>query len=261
MMAPRGYQTLIVTEGSGVVTVTLNRPDRRNALSAAMVNELLYVIGDANGDPDTRVIVLQGAGPVFCAGGDFSQMSGAEDGALALRGDFADLLLAMMRTTRPIVARVHGHAMGGGLGLVAAATYAFAASEAQLGTPEVHVGIFPMMIMAVLARLVPRRRLTEMMLSGERMNADHAASIGLINRAVPAADLDATVAATVQMLVARSPAAIRLGLDAFVAQDDLALAEALPMLRERLAGVLTTDDAREGLTAFLEKRKPVWTGK
>ncbi|RYE94536.1 MAG: enoyl-CoA hydratase, partial [Myxococcales bacterium] len=260
-MAPRGYQTLLVAEQGGVVTVTLNRPERRNALSAAMANELLYVIGDANNDPETRVIVLQGSGPVFCAGGDFSQMAGGGDQpeGLAMRGDYADLLLAMMRTTRPIVARVHGHAMGGGLGLVAASTFAIASTEAQLGTPEVHVGLFPMMIMAVLGRLVPRRRLVEMMLSGERMPAADAAAIGLINQAVAPSQLDEAVAATVQMLLARSPAALRLGLDAFAAQDDLALADALPMLRERLTGVLSTDDAREGLTAFLEKRKPVWT--
>ena len=132
MMAPRAYATLVMVEHEGVATVTLNRPERRNALSAAMVNELLYVLGDANTDPETRVVVLRGAGPVFCAGGDFSQLAGGSDQpeGLPLRGDYADLLLALMRSTRPIVARVHGHAMGGGLGLVAASTFAIASTEA-----------------------------------------------------------------------------------------------------------------------------------
>ncbi|MCU0656001.1 MAG: enoyl-CoA hydratase-related protein [Polyangiaceae bacterium] len=262
MIPVRKYHTILLTQEGGVVTAMLNRPERRNAIGPAMVNELLHVLADVHEDGDARVLVLTGAGKAFCAGGDFAQMtSGAEADALPIRGDYADLLLALCRSTKPVVARVNGHAMGGGLGLVAAATFAIASTEAELGTPEINVGLFPMMIMAVLARLVPRRRLVEMMLSGERLRAEEAAAIGLINRAVPPERLDEQVQATVDMLLARSPAALRLGLDAFVMQDDLSLEEALPRLRERLAGVLATDDAREGLMAFLEKRRPVWTGK
>jgi enoyl-CoA hydratase/carnithine racemase len=186
---------------------------------------------------------------------------GADAATLPHRGDYADLLLAMTRSPKPIVARVNGHAMGGGLGLVAASHFAVAARGARLATPEINVGLFPMMIMAVLQRIVTRRRLLEMMLFGEKMDADQAAAIGLVGQAVDAADLDAAVKKITDSIAARSPSTVRLGLEAFAAQADLDLETALPLLRERLAGVLATDDAREGLMAFLEKRTPVWTGK
>ena len=216
----------------------------------------------AREDDAVRTVVLTGAGKTFCAGGDFAEMTaGSDENALPVLGDYPDLLLAMMRSSKPIVARVNGHAMGGGLGLVAASTFAVASTEAQLGTPEIDVGLFPMMIMAVLARHVPRRRLLEMMVFGERVSAEEAARLHLVNRAVPPAELDAAVSTLTDAIAKKSPITIKLGLEAFAAQDDLGVAEALPMLRERLAAVLATDDAREGLTAFLEKRAPKWTGK
>lgn len=260
-MSTRSYRTILLKSEGGILTIALNRPERRNAIGVEMVNELLYALEDAGADADTRVIVLTGEGKAFCAGGDFGQMSGGgEEGGLPSKGDYADLLLAMVRSPKPIIARVNGHALGGGLGLVAASTFAVAAEEAELGTPEINVGLFPMMIMAVLARLVPRRRLLSMMLFGERMKAQEAERIGLVNRAVPPAELDAAVGELASKLLSKSPIAIRLGLEAFAAQDDLDLATALPMLRERLVGILATNDAREGLMAFLEKRSPKWTG-
>ncbi len=260
-MTARVFHAIAVAVADGVATVTLNRPERRNAIGPQMANELLWAFADAADDASVRAIVLTGAGKAFCAGGDFQQMTaGADADALPHRGDYADLLLAMTRSPKPIVARVNGHAMGGGLGLVAASTFALASTDAQLGTPEIDVGLFPMMIMAVLARLVPRRRLLEMMLLGERMSADEAARVGLVSRAVAPGELDAAVAALCAKVASKSPSTVRLGLEAFAAQDDLDLATALPLLRERLGLVLATNDAREGLMAFLEKRPPVWTG-
>jgi enoyl-CoA hydratase/carnithine racemase len=151
--------------------------------------------------------------------------------------------------------------MGGGLGLVAASTFAVASTEAKLGTPEIDVGLFPMMIMAVLAKHVPRRRLLEMMLFGEKLSAEEAARLGLVNRAVAPGELDAEVRRMTDAVASKSPSTVRLGLRAFAAQDDMDLEAALPMLRGRLAECLATDDAREGLMAFLEKRTPKWTGK
>ena len=261
-MIERAYSMIRVAEGGGVVTLTLHNPARRNAIGPAMVNELLYALGDAADDATARAVVITGAGDAFCAGGDFAQMTGgAGADALPPKGDYADLLLAMTRAPKPIVARVNGHAMGGGLGLVAASHFAVGARGAKLGTPEVDVGLFPMMIMAVLARVVPRRRLLEMMLFGERMDADQAVAAGLLNRAVDAAELDAAVKRITDTICDKSPVTIKLGLEAFAAQADMDLETALPMLRERLGACLATDDAREGLTAFLQKRKPVWTGK
>jgi enoyl-CoA hydratase/carnithine racemase len=258
----RPYSMIKVAHEGAVVTVTLNNPARKNAIGPAMVNELLYALADAAEDATARVVVLTGAGDAFCAGGDFAQMTGgAAADALPPKGDYADLLLAMINAPKPIIARVNGHAMGGGLGLVAASHFAVAVRGAKLGTPEVNVGLFPMMIMAVLQRVMPRRRLLEMMLFGERMEADDAAAMGLVSRAVDAPQLDAAVKQIADWIEAKSPITIKLGLEAFAAQDDLDLEAALPMLRERLGACLATDDAREGLMAFLQKRKPVWTGK
>ena len=258
----RAYAKLGVARAGGVETITLSVPERRNAIGPQMTNELLWALDDAANADDVRVVVVTGAGKAFCAGGDFQQMTGGAEGeALPPKGDYADLLLAMVRFEKPIVAKVNGHAMGGGLGLVAASTFALASTEAQLGTPEIQVGLFPMMIMAVLARLVPRRRLLKMMLLGEKLGAEEGAAIGLVNEAVAPGELDAVVGKLVGALLEKSPMTTKLGLRAFAAQDDVDLADALPMLRARLAECLGTEDAREGLMAFLEKRAPKWTGR
>lgn len=277
-MTARAYAMLEIAdeaagpEGGGAVArrITLKNPARKNAIGPVMVNELLWALEDAAGDDAVRAIVITGAGDAFCAGGDFAQMAGGAGGADALpskgdtvssKGDYGDLLLAMARFTKPIVARVNGAAMGGGLGLVASSHFAVVDAAAKLGTPEIDVGLFPMMIMAALARVVPQRRLLSMMLLGERLTGAEAAAIGLASRAVETGELDAAVRAITDRIAAKSPVAVRLGLEAWADQADLALADALPLLRDRLGGILGTDDAREGLTAFLEKRPPRWTGK
>jgi len=258
----REYGRIKVAREGNVETITLSNPEKRNAIGPRMTNELLWALEDARAADDVRSIVLTGEGKAFCAGGDFSEMtSGAAESKLAHKGDYADLLLALAKSDKPVVARVNGHAMGGGLGMVAASTFAVASTEAKLGTPEIDVGLFPMMIMAVLARHVPRRRLLEMMLMGEKFDAHEAARLGLVNRAVEPAALDAEVKKITDAIATKSPITVRLGLRAFAAQDDMDLGQALPLLRDRLAECLSTDDAREGLMAFLQKRPPQWTGK
>ncbi len=262
MSAP-AYSLIIATHADGVATITLNNPSRRNAIGPRMVNELLYALDDAIRDANVVAIVLTGEGErAFCAGGDFAQMSGGGDGTdLPPKGDYADLLLALTGAVKPVIARVNGHAMGGGLGLVAASHFAIGVREAKLGTPEIDVGLFPMMIMAVLERVMPRRALLRMMLFGERMSAERAVDVGLLDEAVPRERLDDAVRAIVDTVRQKSPIALRLGLEAMAAQRDLPLEDALPLLRDRLAACLATEDAREGLTAFLEKRPPVWKGR
>jgi enoyl-CoA hydratase/carnithine racemase len=258
----RDYGKIKVAREGGVETIALAYPERRNAIGPRMANELLWALEDARAADDVRSIVLTGEGKAFCTGGDFAEMtSGAAGSALAHKGDYADLLLSLANSDKPVVARVNGHAMGGGLGLVAACTFAVASTEAKLGTPEIDVGLFPMMIMAILARHVPRRRLVEMMLLGEKLDAVEAARLGLVNRAVAPGELDAEVKKLTDAVASKSPSTVRLGLRAFADQDDLDLEAALPLLRGRLGEVLATDDAREGLTAFLEKRAPSWTGR
>lgn len=265
-MQKRPYKAILVEQEGALARITLNRPLKRNAIGVEMINELRWAMSDASAEGSVRVLVITGAGKAFCAGGDFQQMTAGE-GAEGLApypdggGDYAALLLAMCATDKPIVSRVNGHAMGGGLGLVAASTFAIAATSAQLGTPEIDVGLFPMMIMAVLERLVPRRKLVSMMLLGERLEAQRAVEYGILDAAVPPEALDDAVKKLCDVLAAKAPLAVAHGLSALAAQDALPLAESLPMLRGRLGALLGTEDAREGLMAFLEKRVPKWTGR
>jgi enoyl-CoA hydratase/carnithine racemase len=258
----RAYRSIAVGTSEHVHTITLNRPDRKNPLGPEMVNELLWALDDAKDDADVRVVILTGAGTAFSAGGDLKQMSSGEGPApLEPKGDYVDLLLRFTTLGKPSIARVNGLAMGGGLGLVASCDFAIAAESAKLGTPEIKRGLFPMMIMAVLRRVVSKRRLMELMLTGDSISAAEAAQMELISRAVPDASLDAEVSTLAQKLAAQSPTAMRLGLAAWHAQSDQDLAHALPDLRDRLMAILGTEDAREGLSAFLEKRAPEWTGR
>ena len=254
----RSYERIRVERGGGVETIWLSNPPRRNAIGPRMMNELLWALADARAADEVRSIVLTGEGKTFCAGGDFT--GATHESELPHKGDFADLLLDLYRSDKPVVAKVNGDALGGGLGLATACTFAVASTTARLGTPEIELGLFPMMIMAVLSRHVPRRRLTEMMLLGQKVSAEEGARLGLVNRAVAPEALDAEVTAITAAIAGKSATTVRLGLRALAAQDDLDLERALPMLRDRLSEVLATDDAREGLMAFLEKRVPRWTG-
>lgn len=263
-MEARAYRTILVQRDGAKTTITLNKPERKNPLGPEMVSELCWALDDAKDDASVRVVVLTGAGGAFSAGGDLKQMSGAGDGGpepLPHRGDYVDLLLRFTTLGKPTIARVPGIAMGGGLGLVASCDFAIACESATFGTPEIKRGLFPMMIMAVLRRVLSRRRLLDMMLLGEKLDAREAERIELISRAVPDAELDAAVDALAGKLAAQSPTAMRMGLAAFHAQADRDLASALPYLRDQLVAILGTEDAREGLVAFLEKRAPQWTGR
>ncbi|MGH7328437.1 MAG: enoyl-CoA hydratase/isomerase family protein, partial [Polyangiaceae bacterium] len=254
-------QKIKIAKSGHFYRISLNYPERRNAIGPQMTNELLHALADAHASPETRVVILEGEGKSFCAGGDFQQMTSGGDGpTLEFKGDYADLLLAMVRSEKPIICKIHGHALGGGLGLVAASTFAIASEDAQLGTPEIDVGLFPMMIMAVLTRLVPRRKLLEMMLLGQKMPAPHALSLGILNATSPPEKLEQAILDLAQSIEKKAPKTTALGLRAFAQQDDMDLENALPMLREKLGEVLATNDAREGLMAFLQKRTPVWTG-
>jgi enoyl-CoA hydratase/carnithine racemase len=266
----RNYQRIHVERAGHREKITLAYAKRRNAIGPQMTNELLHALEDARQDDAVRVIVITGEGNVFSAGGDFAQMPLGGDSlrpsppgepSLPVKGDYADLLLTLLRYDKPIIARVNGHALGGGLGVVTACTFSVALKSAQLGTPEITVGLFPMMFMSLLARIVPRRRLMEMMLLGHKMEAEEAARIGLVTQVVDPGELDEAIREIELQLVQKSAFILRLGLRAFAAQEDVALERALPMLREHFARCLASDDAREGLMAFLEKREPVWSDK
>lgn len=255
---------MIRSEISGfTATITIEDQDKANALSNAAMGELADAVRSGCSDEAVRVIIVTGAGDrAFSAGGDLAE--GFVDEPITghgERGALADLIRLMRRCPTPIIARVNGHAFGGGLGVVAACDIAIASDDALFGTPEISVGLWPMMITAALRPLVPRRALLEMMLTGRRFGAAEAAKLGIINRSVPAANLDQAVRETVDALAAQSPAIVALGKSAFYAVEDMDLDTALDHLHIGLTAVASTEDAQEGVEAFLDKRDPRWRGR
>lgn len=251
-----------VTDGQALLTI--DRPKARNALSAGVIRELVSALAEVERDAAARVVVLTGAGErVFCAGGDLSAMTG-EDGFLSGhegRRAYGRLLQALQELRKPTVARVNGHALAGGLGLVLACDLAVMADDAEVGTPEIDVGLFPMMMMALLQRHVGRKRALELVLTGERLPAREAQAQGLVNRAVPRAELDAAVAALAGKLAGKSQAILALGRRAFFTAEDLPLPQAFEFLAGQLSLNVLADDAAEGVTAFIEKRPPRWNDR
>jgi enoyl-CoA hydratase len=243
--------------------VTIDRPRARNALSQPVVKGLMEALGRAEEDPAARVVVLTGAGEkVFCAGGDLGQLG--EGGFLAThegRRSYATLLTRLQGCRKPTVARVNGHALAGGLGLVLACDLAVATEGAELGTPEIDVGLFPMMMMALLQRHVGRKRALELVMTGDRVPSREALALGLINRVVPASELDAAVAALAGKLASKSQAVLALGKRAFLTAEDMPLPAALEFLASQLSLNVLAEDAGEGVAAFLEKRPPKWNDR
>jgi enoyl-CoA hydratase/carnithine racemase len=259
-MEERDYQSLLVQQDGYIVTLTFNEPQKKNPLSQEVVNELLWALDDAEAAEDVRVIILTGAGNAFSAGADLKGMS-AGRGKLEKKGEFDDLLLRFDTLNKPIVARIPGYVMGGAMGIIACCHFAIACESAILGTPEIKRGLFPMMIMAVLRRVVHTRELLKLMLLGEKINATEAKEIGLLTEVVSDDQLDTRVAELASQLAKQSPNAMRMGLHAFNEQRKMSVEEALPYLREQLYAVLESADAKEGLAAFFEKREPQWTGR
>jgi enoyl-CoA hydratase len=243
--------------------VTLNRPKARNALSPAVVQGLMDAMARAEADAQVRVLVFTGAGEkVFCAGGDLGQMG--DGGFLGMhegRRAYATLLSRIQGCRKPTVARVNGHALAGGLGLVLACDLAVAVEGAEFGTPEIDVGLFPMMMMALVQRHVGRKRALELAMTGDRLPAREALALGLINRVVPAAELDAAVGALAGKLAGKSQAVLALGKRAFFMAEDMPLPAALEFLASQLSLNVLTEDAGEGVSAFLEKRPPKWNDR
>ena len=244
-------------------TLTIDDPERRNPLSLETMAALGRSVDAAARDERVRVIVITGAGDkAFSAGGDLSGRF--VDEPLQdhdLRGVLADTFRAMRRCGKPVIGRVNGHAIAGGFGVAAACDIVIATEDATFGTPEVQVGLWPMMISAILQRLMPRRVALDLMLTGRRINAEEAMRLGVVSRVVPAAELDDAVDETVSRLVALSPAVLALGKDSFYAIEDLPLDAALDYLHSGLTTVSMTEDAAEGVSSFVEKRRPEWRGR
>jgi enoyl-CoA hydratase/carnithine racemase len=258
------YEQLIYEVSDGVATVTLNRPEQRNALSGQMLAELVDGMRRARDDDAVRAVVLTGAGEkVFCAGADLGGF--ATEVPLVEKHFASDLFLEyfrlMPRLGKPSLCAANGHVLAGGLGVALSCDLVIAREGATFGTPEINVGAFPYMIMSIIYRNVPRKRVNEMMLLGERLSAEQAVEYGLANKVVPAAEFDAAVAEWAGKLASKSPVLMRLGHDAMYRQQDMALDDALEYLRSQLSLTFSTEDLLEGVQAFFEKREAKWKGR
>jgi len=255
-------QVLLVADGH-VATVTLNRPEQRNPLSAVMLRDLAAAFQWCRDESDVRVVVLTGAGRVFCAGADLSSFDGEMTGLERYRSRdrFVDLFILMAELGKPIVGRINGHALAGGLGLACSCDILVSVDTATFGTPEINVGIWPMMIQAILSRSIPRKVLLEMEMLGDRWTATQLQSLGIINRVVPVEQLDSAVKEIADQLAKKSPVAMRLGRDSFYRQQDMDFRAALHYLHGQFLLVSQTEDSREGIKAFFEKREPDFKGQ
>lgn len=255
---------LLRADNDGIVTLTLNRPGRRNALSPELLEALLEAFEAIKHDTSARVVILTGAGDkAFCAGGDLGgQMPSG--GLLKMHDDrarFVDVLEGLLGLGKPVIAKVQGACLGGGLGLMLACDLAVASEGATFGTPEIRVGLFPMMIMTLIFRNIGRKKATEMMLTGERISADEAERIGLVNYAVAPEALDARCDALARRIAGFSPAVLKLGRDAIYQTMDMPLGDGLHYLRSQLTLNTMLEDASEGIMAFLARRPPEWKGR
>jgi enoyl-CoA hydratase/carnithine racemase len=255
-------EPLLVESHNGVVLLTLNRPEKRNALSHDLLVQLEASLGRIAADSSARVVVLAARGPVFCAGHDLGEMVGCQG------KDYRELftlcsrvMLGLRRLPQPVIARVHGMATAAGCQLVAACDLAMAAEEAKFATPGVKIGLFCTTPMVPLVRAIPAKPAFEMLVTGQPITAARALELGLVNRVVPAAALDAAVKEFVDAILSASPLTVRIGKRAFY--DQLALDEATAY--DRASEVMTDNalkrDAQEGMSAFVQKRRPNWTGE
>ena len=245
--------------------LTIDREERRNALNEAVFDGLRAGIAQADESPEIRAVVITGAGEkAFCAGGDLKPNAEGDPFTVdpAERDNPAvKLFRAIVDSRVPVIARVNGHALAGGFGLVCACDFAVVADHARLGVPEARIGIFPMMILPFMLRTISRRKLLELCVTGEPVSAAEALAHGMVNYVVPRANLDEKVDALLASIVASSPTAIGMGRRALAMIEGVSLEAGLEYAQRVLPQMARTQDAREGFRAFNEKRSPVWTGR
>ena len=256
------FRNLLVERASPAATITFNRPEKRNALSLELMQELIAALELLAGERDVRAIVIEGAGPAFSAGHDLGEMV-AHDAAFYER--LFDVCTVMMETIhrvpQPVIAKVHATATAAGCQLVASCDLVVAAEEATFATPGVKIGLFCSTPMVPISRAVGRKRALQLLLTGDPIDARTAAEWGLVNIVVPTAELDAAVAELVEKIARSSPLTVGIGKEAFYRQVDLDEHGAYELTRRVMTSNAVAGDAQEGMTAFLEKRPPEWRGE
>jgi enoyl-CoA hydratase/carnithine racemase len=251
---------LLEERADGVLRLTLNRPEARNALSVALMTALIEALGRAAANPETRVVVIAAAGPAFCAGHDLRELR-ADPRRQTYEHIFAlcsELMLTIVRLPKPVIAEVHGVATAAGCQLVATCDLAVAAEEGRFATPGVNIGLFCSTPMVALSRAVGRKAAMEMLLTGELIDAGTARSLGLVNRVVPRDRLREATDALARQIAAKSAFTVKIGKEAFYRQAELDLTSAYRYAAEVMTTNMLAEDAGEGIDAFLEKRAPVW---
>ncbi|MGB1251059.1 MAG: enoyl-CoA hydratase/isomerase family protein [Candidatus Promineifilaceae bacterium] len=249
---------LLYNVEQNVARLVINRPQKRNALSASAIKQMMEALDSAETDPNVRVVLITGAGDrAFCSGADLGNSFGGNSSFKP----YANLIKRITNFDKPTVARVNGYCLAGGMGVMLACDIVIAREDSQFGTPEVNVGIFPMMIGALIFRNLHRKHAYELTMLGERIGTAKALEWGMINHAVSAENLDTKVDAICQAFASKSPIGLKLGKQAFHTMLELSFEDGIDFLSEQLSEVLTTKDASEGIQAFLEKRKPNFTGR
>lgn len=259
-----GKEEVLFAVKDKVATVTINRPERRNAMTPDVMIGLKSCFDRAGADPEVSAVLLTGAGGNFCAGADLGGTFGAQKSFLDMHEDrrhFADLLLKMNQCRKPILGAVEGYCLAGGMGLCLSSDVVIASEDAQFGLPEIKRGLWPYMVTAVLIRNVGRKKAAELCMTGERIPAAEAERIGMINACVPKERFQEKVAAMAKKLASYSPAVMGLGKSSFYQIADMTLGDALGYLHSQLTLNTQTEDVMEGIAAFMEKREPVWKGR
>ena len=250
------FKTILLDIKNNIMTITLNRPEKKNALNNVMMNELNYALAYAKQESSIRVLVIAAEGSIFCAGADLTRAKSESNVPKLKNND--DISLSLRHLYKPDICKIQGSVYAGALLIVSNSTHAIAVKEAEFSAPEIHRGLWPFMVMAGLFRVMPKRAGLDFIMRGQPIDASKAEKFGLINQSVNKEHLDETVNSLAKELASLAPETMQFGLEAYEKQDSKSFNEALPYLQEQIAKCFEGKDAKEGISAFLEKRKPNW---
>ena len=250
------FQATKLDIANHIMTITLNRPEKKNALNNVMMNELNYSLAYAKQERSIRVVVIAAEGDVFCAGADLTRAE-SESNVPKIEG-VDDISLSLRHLYKPVICKIQGPVLAGALLIITNATHAIAVKDAKFSAPEIHRGLWPFMVMAGLFRVMPKRAGLDFIMRGQPIDSEKAENWGLINKSVDEKDLDKNVKTLAEELANLAPETMQFGLEAYEKQDSKSFDEALPYLQKQIAKCFEGKDAKEGIAAFLEKRKPKW---